>query len=153
MGLFLRLAVTQRERMSKTMKKKGRRRGSHMCKKHDCEIPPDLVTEILLRLPSKSLMRFKCVSKDWSSLISCRYFSHLFTVRRQQKPRLYMYLVAKDNQRVLLSSTSPDNNSFVVVDKDLSIPGMGYSANVVRGLMCFRVRKKKQIHYLTSHKI
>ncbi|CAL9236396.1 unnamed protein product [Arabidopsis halleri] len=132
--------------LSKTMKRKGRRRGRDMCKKHDCEIPPDLVTEILIRLPSKSLMRFKCVSKDWSSLISCRYFSHLFTVRRQQKSRLYMYLVAKDNQRVLLSSTSPDNNSFVVVDKDLSIPRMGYSANVVRGLMCFRVRKKAYIY-------
>ncbi|XP_058203641.1 auxin response factor 18-like isoform X2 [Rhododendron vialii] len=43
------------------------------------EIPPveefiannvDLLTEILARLPAKSMARFKCVSKDWLSLLS-----------------------------------------------------------------------------------
>ncbi|CAA3029061.1 F-box At5g65850-like isoform X1 [Olea europaea subsp. europaea] len=33
-------------------------------------IPHDVVTEVLLRLPVKSLMRFKCVSKLWYSTIS-----------------------------------------------------------------------------------
>ncbi|KAF8016213.1 hypothetical protein BT93_H1655 [Corymbia citriodora subsp. variegata] len=39
----------------------------------------DIVIEILLRLPAKSLMRFKCVSKWWQSLISDPGFakSHL----------------------------------------------------------------------------
>ncbi|KAI3440832.1 F-box domain-containing protein [Psidium guajava] len=39
----------------------------------------DMILEILLRLPAKSLMRFKCVSKRWQSLISGRDFvkSHL----------------------------------------------------------------------------
>ena len=32
-------------------------------------IPPDVVTEILLRLPSKSLIRFRCVCKSWDTLI------------------------------------------------------------------------------------
>ena len=30
----------------------------------------DILTEILLRLPIRSLLRSKCVSKDWRSLIS-----------------------------------------------------------------------------------
>ncbi|XP_019200197.1 PREDICTED: F-box protein At5g07610-like [Ipomoea nil] len=34
----------------------------------------DLLTEIFLRLPVKSLLRFKCVSKRWLSLITHPYF-------------------------------------------------------------------------------
>ncbi|KAJ6395013.1 hypothetical protein OIU77_024094 [Salix suchowensis] len=35
----------------------------------------DLLTELLLRLPIKSLLKFKCVSKHWLSLISNPHFS------------------------------------------------------------------------------
>ncbi|XP_022746366.1 F-box protein At5g07610-like [Durio zibethinus] len=35
---------------------------------------PDLLTQILLRLPTKPLLKFKCVSKQWLSLISCPNF-------------------------------------------------------------------------------
>ncbi|KAM1721011.1 hypothetical protein ACFX12_022597 [Malus domestica] len=34
----------------------------------------DILTQILLRLPTKSLVRFKCVSTHWLSLISCPQF-------------------------------------------------------------------------------
>ncbi|KAI6693667.1 hypothetical protein NL676_021377 [Syzygium grande] len=42
-------------------------------------IPEDIIIDILLRLPAKSLMRFKCVCKRWRSLISDPGFvkSHL----------------------------------------------------------------------------
>ncbi|CDY68536.1 BnaCnng59440D [Brassica napus] len=35
-------------------------------------VPLDLVVEILKKLPAKSLVRFRCVSKQWSSIISSR---------------------------------------------------------------------------------
>ncbi|XP_076939818.1 F-box protein At5g07610-like [Bidens hawaiensis] len=35
----------------------------------------DLLTEILVRLPATSILRFKCLSKDWQSLFSHRRFT------------------------------------------------------------------------------
>ncbi|KAK7839379.1 putative f-box protein [Quercus suber] len=34
----------------------------------------DLIAEILIRLPVKSVVRFLCVSKEWYSLITSSYF-------------------------------------------------------------------------------
>ncbi|XP_051211125.1 putative F-box protein At1g50870 [Lolium perenne] len=56
------------------------------------ELPEELVLEILIRLPVKSLRRFKCVSKAWRTTMSGPYFirSHLqFSASRwEQNPSL-----------------------------------------------------------------
>jgi F-box interacting protein len=56
------------------------------------ELPDELVTEILLRLPVKSLLRFKSVSKGWRATISDPFFigSHLrqSASRWRQSPSL-----------------------------------------------------------------
>ncbi|KAL3506355.1 hypothetical protein ACH5RR_031737 [Cinchona calisaya] len=57
-------------------------------------LPHDLINEILLRLPVKSLVKFKCVSRSWLSLIS----SHQF-IRAHFK-----FNSSTDNQRVLILS-------------------------------------------------
>ncbi|KAL6136184.1 hypothetical protein ACLB2K_061485 [Fragaria x ananassa] len=41
----------------------------------------ELLTEILLRVPAKPLLRFKCVSKHWLSLISDPKFCHRHTLQ------------------------------------------------------------------------
>ncbi|CAL0299195.1 unnamed protein product [Lupinus luteus] len=48
-----------------------------------------LVSEILLRLPVKSLLRFKCVSKQWFALISEPKFCHSHTLRLYRNSRVF----------------------------------------------------------------
>ncbi|CAA7060399.1 unnamed protein product [Microthlaspi erraticum] len=131
----LKRAVTEQKR------RRGRRRRRRRRRSDLCEVPFDVVIEILLRLPAKSLLRFKCVSKEWSTLISCPSFrSRLFTHTRQEQQ--YISLEDEEGPRILLSislspTSSPDKTCYVV---DGSITGhAGLSLNAVRGLVCFPV--------------
>ncbi|KAL0299780.1 UNVERIFIED_CONTAM: F-box protein [Sesamum radiatum] len=55
----------------------------------------DMLIEILLWLPTKSLTRFKLVSKHWLSLISAPQFSHLHTLRHLKlQPSLILHMRA-----------------------------------------------------------
>ncbi|KAJ8562279.1 hypothetical protein K7X08_011570 [Anisodus acutangulus] len=50
-----------------------------------------LLTEILLRVPEKSLIRCKCVSKKWRSLISSPHFRRLKTPRFSPASGIFLY--------------------------------------------------------------
>ncbi|KAG7599672.1 F-box-like domain superfamily [Arabidopsis suecica] len=52
-------------------------------------IPNELILEILLRLPTKSIARFHCVSKLWASMLSRPHFTELFLTRSSAQPRLF----------------------------------------------------------------
>ncbi|XP_071707918.1 F-box protein At5g07610-like [Rutidosis leptorrhynchoides] len=56
----------------------------------------DLVTEIMLRLPVISLLRFKSVSKSWYSLISHPTFNQLFLKRNPNPPPSGLYAIDKN---------------------------------------------------------
>ncbi|ESQ29942.1 hypothetical protein EUTSA_v10011525mg [Eutrema salsugineum] len=140
MGLAYRLSVTKRKRMK-------RRR------KAETEIPKDVVMgEILTRLPVTSLMRFKCVSKLWSSLICSRYFCNRFLAvpLRPKPPRLYMCLHdCSDPRNSVTLSLAPDaaSTSCFVVDHDLTTPRIGgYIWQNFRGFMCYTIWDKPRIY-------
>lgn len=112
----------------------------------------DLVMEILTRVPAKSLMRFKCISKLCSSFICSQYFSSRFLwIPSRPRPRLYMCLTDLKNYRksVILSS-APDTRtpwSSFVVDHDLTIPRMGgYILQNLRGFMYYAFWEKLRIY-------
>ncbi|XP_052195274.1 F-box protein At5g07610-like isoform X2 [Diospyros lotus] len=98
----------------------------------------DLLAEILVRTPLKSLMRFKCVSKHWSSLIAARHFGLLHTLRRpnskpsglllRHKPSLYTAATAADSDFELVPlnsglSRAPPFTSFSFIGDDPSGSG------------------------------
>ncbi|KAK7842549.1 f-box/kelch-repeat protein [Quercus suber] len=60
-------------------------------------IPNDLVEEILSRLLVKSLMRFKCISKAWHTLISSHQFAKSHFQRASQNSNRMNILVLTDN--------------------------------------------------------
>ncbi|XP_056854603.1 putative F-box protein At5g62660, partial [Raphanus sativus] len=124
-------------------------------------------------LPVKSLMRFKCVSKLWSSLIRSRYFSNLYLKVASSPSRLmrplgvYMSLnlsLTSDGHyncdsmefcrntekfellslRLSLSSSNSDESS---LEQDLTFPGMGgYNMVSLRGLILYTVCRKACIY-------
>ncbi|KAG7576255.1 F-box domain [Arabidopsis thaliana x Arabidopsis arenosa] len=60
-------------------------------------LPLDPTLEILLRLPAKSLVRSRCVSKLWSSFTTLPCFINSFAARSSQSPCLLIFAVRGDN--------------------------------------------------------
>ncbi|CAH2061335.1 unnamed protein product [Thlaspi arvense] len=115
------------------------------------EITLDLLMEILARLPAKSVMRFKCISKVWSSLFRSSYFCNRFYMLTSSPgPRIYMSLMDRvDYSKSLLLSSAPStcSPSSLVFDQDLTIPAMGgFYMRVVRGFISFTVSYKGRIY-------
>ncbi|PHT39069.1 hypothetical protein CQW23_22642 [Capsicum baccatum] len=77
-------------------------------------LPPELITEILSRLPVKSLFKFRCVSKSWLALISSAEFinTHLIVSANNKE-----YL----HHRLMLSFVQPEYNL-----KDCSLGSLLY---------------------------
>lgn len=64
-------------------------------------LPLDIISYILSRLPVKSLLRFKCVSKSWCSLISYPQF-----IRMNLNVAIADSYVKHQRQRLILISPS-----------------------------------------------
>ncbi|KAM0847435.1 hypothetical protein ACQ4PT_055014 [Festuca glaucescens] len=58
-----------------------------------CSVPDDLADEVLLRLPSRSLARLRCVCRAWNGLISSDAFQERHLQRQLEKPRIPSKLV------------------------------------------------------------
>ncbi|CAH8254084.1 unnamed protein product [Arabidopsis lyrata] len=72
-------------------------------------IPNDLLYEILSRLPTKSIARFRCVSKLWESIICRQDFTELFYTRSSSNPRLLIG-IHHDGEWSFFSTPQPQNH-------------------------------------------
>ncbi|XP_020866667.1 putative F-box protein At5g42430 isoform X1 [Arabidopsis lyrata subsp. lyrata] len=84
-------------------------------------IPIDLILEILSRLPSKSIARFRCLSKLWGSMLRQPYFTELFLTRSSARPRLLIGIRSQNGEFSFFSTPHPQNpygKSSLVVTAD-----------------------------------
>ncbi|CAN6821308.1 unnamed protein product [Brassica oleracea] len=110
--------------------------------KSSTSFPVDLTTEILLRLPEKSVAKFSCVSKLWSSIITDPYFINLF-----QTQSLQICFQKDDN---LFFSSIPQNSNRSYFSTSLSFDQTKLPENCshwsstesVHGLICFHKSDK-----------
>ncbi|XP_020866341.1 putative F-box protein At1g30925 [Arabidopsis lyrata subsp. lyrata] len=109
-------------------------------------IPTDVMLEILSRLPAKSAIRFRCVSKLWGSMLNRPYFTELFLTRSSARPRLIFGVVKRNGELLLYSSPQPRNlykNSSLVVAADFHLKfsvdnnNCGYNCEYTSGLIYF----------------
>ncbi|KAG7624687.1 F-box associated interaction domain [Arabidopsis thaliana x Arabidopsis arenosa] len=135
------------EQQEEKRKIKAYQRKSKRSKSGSSSIPLDLVSEILLRLPEKSVARFRCVSKPWSSITTEPYFINLLTTR---SPRLL--LCFKANEKFFVSSIPQHRQTFETWNKSHSYSQlidryhMEFSEEMnyfppsesVNGLICFQ---------------
>lgn len=81
----LRRSVTRGESFDDENNNCGRMMSSG-CFKDGGDLPEWLLTEVLCRLPLESVFRFKCVSKQWLSLITDPCFSRFYISRASSQP-------------------------------------------------------------------
>ncbi|CAA7056207.1 unnamed protein product [Microthlaspi erraticum] len=70
--------------------------------KSSSSVPLDVTIEILSRLPGKSVVRFRCVSKLWSSITTTPHFIKAFGDHSLSRPSLLL-VERKEDKRVFCS--------------------------------------------------
>ncbi|CAH8345167.1 unnamed protein product [Eruca vesicaria subsp. sativa] len=117
-------------------------------------VPFDLEEEIMSRLPGKSLMRFLCVSKTWSSLIrSQRFVASYYAKKPSRFIVAFSNSVFGDPKRLFILTGEEEETSCsssedsLVANLDMTIPGVTiahgpFQYSSVHGyLVCFQLSK------------
>ncbi|KAL6996961.1 hypothetical protein U1Q18_007084 [Sarracenia purpurea var. burkii] len=91
--------------------------------RHCLYVPEDVLIQILVRLPVKSLLRFKCVCHHWYALIQNPSFAHdhLQHQKRNNKGRLLLQHFSKETKQYCYSlfpdETLANNSSYHEIDR------------------------------------
>ncbi|CAH8254866.1 unnamed protein product [Arabidopsis lyrata] len=129
----------QEEEKNGTMQRKRCKSSSSL------SIPLDITTEIFLKLPAKSVARFRCVSKLWSSIPTSRYFTTSF----ESRPNL-LFFFKEGNRFFVVTIPKPNrrpNESFSYTSSEIldsyQIPYPKHSCLTIKtesvhGLICFQ---------------
>ncbi|KAL0701066.1 hypothetical protein Bca4012_057188 [Brassica carinata] len=101
--------------------------------------------EILLRLPTKSIARCRCVSKYWSAILNRTDFTEFFMARSQARPQILFFFPKSDFFFFLTPHVQ--NKSPLVAKNHIKLP-IGGSYQIlgpVRGFVCLRIGTKETV--------
>ncbi|CAA7024549.1 unnamed protein product [Microthlaspi erraticum] len=122
------------------------RSGESTQSKSTSSFPLDLTKEILSRLPAKSVVRFRCVSKLWSSITTDPYFISSFGANSSTRQTLLLCFIKDD--KLFVSSIpqhTQDRNkaysSLLPIERyHMKLPGYGFHdlTESVNGLICLK---------------
>ncbi|KAG7534864.1 F-box-like domain superfamily [Arabidopsis thaliana x Arabidopsis arenosa] len=101
-----------------------------------------ITSQILSRLPVKSLTRFLTVSKLWFSILGSQYFADLFLAQSKTRPRLLFTFKDFDSRKRFFFSVAEHQNdaksSTIIARHDMTIPDLDYIISPpVNGFLCF----------------
>ncbi|XP_074310996.1 putative F-box protein At1g32420 [Silene latifolia] len=111
----------------------------------DLRVPLDLIIEILVWLPAKSALRFKCVCKEWYNLINTSFFAKL-QLNKSLKPdsRHNRILISYDTLGIIsIVEDLYDPLKWIKLNWPKDTTRHGDTIRVVgscNGLVCFNVR-------------
>ncbi|KAI5680142.1 hypothetical protein M9H77_01369 [Catharanthus roseus] len=132
-------------------------------------LPEEMIFEILTRLPVKSLMRFKSVSKSWNSIIAHPSLADAHR-SRSPSPNRALLIMDTDPSLTFAGRESPSHffyadlnkvykkkgSSTVDVSLHLSVPeNLKYFGvtNIVNGLVCFYKRNVSKMLNIATREI
>ncbi|KAL1203800.1 putative F-box protein [Cardamine amara subsp. amara] len=100
---------------------------SNSVRQYSDSIPADILIDIFLRVPAKSIGRFRCVSKFWKSILGRPDFTELFLTKSVARTGIFFAVEDKDEEDLLLVFSSPqplnpNNNSCLVATHYKSFP-------------------------------
>jgi len=105
----------------------------------------DLEIQILVRLPAKSLMRFKCVRQSWNVLIKSPYFvkRHMQMGMQSEDRRLMIFpsCIFEERNQVIMTLSVHDNptlNPSPTGDMLIKMPYTVYSYGHCNGVFCLQ---------------
>ncbi|CAL5186966.1 unnamed protein product [Lathyrus oleraceus] len=89
-------------------------------------VPDELIAEVLSLLTVKSLLRLKCVSKSWNSLISDPFFVKIHSHKSSQNTNLTLFWAkysgkSRFTQLTFLPALENDSTTTIVVNDDDTI--------------------------------
>lgn len=116
----------------------------HGRSRNSVSIPLDLMIEILTRLPVK----FKCLSKLYSSIIQGRNFVDSFLSYSSNRPCvLFSFTTARELVLYSATTTHTSSTTSTVANHVMTVPGnmLRIRTPLVRGLVCYSIRRNQHV--------
>ncbi|KAF5177608.1 hypothetical protein FRX31_032809 [Thalictrum thalictroides] len=105
-------------------------------------LPYEIMFDILLRLPVKSLGRFRCVSKSWQTLVANPYFANMHLNRSKENKSLKVKLMVKDTHQKLSTLDYEDSYRFrsgTLVNDNIHWVASAHATTSIKNLIAFDI--------------